>query len=265
MDEPFRSITFKQRLRHAVHHLEDRLGLPVTFTGDEANLVKTRLDPAHILASRIGGISKLFGVEPGDIEHYVAEAREIPIRQQRDYVDGHLTHLGSPMSTDDSLTLYAVVRAAKPSIVVETGTAAGASATYILQALEKNGDGELHSVDWAEGQEGIGSLIPEPLRDRVSLHFGDSLRVLPELLGRLGAIDCFLHDSNHVYAHVMREYELARQYMSNGGVIASHDILHANAWKHFTTRHHLPALGVRNFGVCIVPGQELADYPPPIP
>ena len=50
------------------------------------------------------------------------------------------------MGEFDRKTLYAAVRATKPNIVVETCTAAGASSTFVLAALEKNGRGYMHSI-----------------------------------------------------------------------------------------------------------------------
>lgn len=44
-------------------------------------------------------------------------------------------------------TLYTIIRIRKPDIVVETGVAQGVSSTFILQALEDNGRGQLYSID----------------------------------------------------------------------------------------------------------------------
>jgi hypothetical protein len=45
------------------------------------------------------------------------------------------------------LMLYAIVRAYKPDIVVETGVARGASSSFILCAMHENGKGHLYSID----------------------------------------------------------------------------------------------------------------------
>jgi predicted O-methyltransferase YrrM len=157
------------------------------------------------------------------------------------------------MGKTDRITLYAAVRVSKPKVVIETGTAAGASATYILEALEKNGEGCLYSVDIAHKDEVIGRLIPDRLRSRVHIRTGNSLLVLPELLDEVGSVDFFLHDSLHTYVHMMEEYEMVFRYMNAGGAVCSHDVLLTNAWKHFTTQHGLHKQGmVKNLGICLI-------------
>src|SRR4051812_6926009 len=59
---------------------------------------------------------------------------------------------------------YAVCRARKPRVVVETGVAFGVTTAFILKALEQNGSGELHSVDLPPlgraAEKQVGSLVP---------------------------------------------------------------------------------------------------------
>src|SRR5947207_14206936 len=50
--------------------------------------------------------------------------------------------------------LYAVVRAFKPGVVVETGVSSGMSSAHILRALAENGKGTLHSIDLPNVQQG---------------------------------------------------------------------------------------------------------------
>jgi predicted O-methyltransferase YrrM len=53
------------------------------------------------------------------------------------------------MSPEQGALVYRHVRESQPSLVLELGTAYGASATYIAAALEANGHGRLISVDRA--------------------------------------------------------------------------------------------------------------------
>src|SRR6185503_16129417 len=77
--------------------------------------------------------------------------------------------------------LYALVRAAKPRLVVETGVASGLSSAHILRALDRNGIGTLHSIDLPNVQAGSilpegrtsGWIVPESLRARWKLQLGD--------------------------------------------------------------------------------------------
>ena len=66
------------------------------------------------------------------------------------------------VGTTLGVVLYAVCRRQNPDIVVETGVASGVSSSYILCALEKNGHGELYSIDmpwWQQDQSGW--MIPD--------------------------------------------------------------------------------------------------------
>ena len=246
---------FATRLAHFRNTLRDRLGLPVTFSDAEAALVKQHMSTRDVAAARCAQLARLFGVTETSIADSVREAEALALAGERDRVERERVHLASPMSTDDSVSLYAVVRASRPRIAVETGTAAGASALYVLRAMEANGDaGQLHSIDLVDDPQSIGMLIPPGSRARVRFHRGDSLAILPRLLAEIGPIDLFLHDSHHAYEHMTAEYEIALRHLKPGGILASHDVLHSNAWRHFLRRHGIErSTEIRNFGICVVP------------
>jgi hypothetical protein len=44
-------------------------------------------------------------------------------------------------------SLYLLVRAARPRVVIDTGVLYGASSAHLLAALARNGGGELHSIE----------------------------------------------------------------------------------------------------------------------
>lgn len=103
---------------------------------------------------------------------------------------------------------YALTRALRPEVVVETGVANGVTSSFILQALELNGAGELHSIDLApHGTDPalVGRLVPAELRGRWTLHRGASKNVLASLVSGLGPIGLFVHDSRHTWRNVSRE------------------------------------------------------------
>ncbi|MBX8632006.1 MAG: class I SAM-dependent methyltransferase [Thermoplasmata archaeon] len=126
------------------------------------------------------------------------------------------------LDTDKGVILYAVTRVLRPSFCVETGVGPGVSSTFFLSALEKTGHGHLHSIDIGEkyGEEAetypVGFLVPEELKNRWTLHVGDSRRLLVPLLNRLRTIDLFLHDSSHETEHVMFELTAAWRHMKKG-------------------------------------------------
>jgi Methyltransferase domain len=104
---------------------------------------------------------------------------------------------------------YVLGRALRPEVAVETGVANGVTSSFILQALQLNGgSGELHSIDLAPpGTDPalVGRLVPAELRESWTLHRGASKDILPALVGELGPIGLFVHDSRHTYRNVSRE------------------------------------------------------------
>jgi predicted O-methyltransferase YrrM len=157
----------------------------------------------------------------------------------------------------EAAELYAIVRAAKPLVVVETGVASGLSSVHILRALDRNGFGTLHSLDLPNVQEGSvlpdgrtsGWIVPESLRDRWKLQLGDTWVLLPELLQSLDRLDLFLHDSDHSYEAMLFEFEQAYPKLEPGGLLLSDDThLHA-AWDDFCAKHSLRPGRVGHLGV----------------
>ena len=123
--------------------------------------------------------------------------------------------------------LYLLVRAAQPQVVVETGVLYGASSAAILAALERNGQGELYSIDLGNPphEPPHDFFIPRRLQERWQLILGDSKDELPPLLDRLGTVDLFHHDSLHTDTHMRWEYATAWRHLSPQGVLSSDDVL----------------------------------------
>ena len=123
---------------------------------------------------------------------------------------------------------YLLCRLIQPSVVVETGVAYGVSSAFILRALEVNGRGTLHSVDLPPLRRGAekfwGIAVPERLRSRWCLHRGASARVLPRLLGEMGTVDLFVHDSLHTLGNMRREFESVWPYLRTGGALLADDV-----------------------------------------
>ena len=157
----------------------------------------------------------------------------------------------------EAAELYAVVRAFKPEVIVETGVSSGISSAHILRALAANGEGSLHSIDLPNVQQGSGLpegrtsgwIVPDSLRGRWKLQIGDSRKLLPELLGSLEKVDLFLHDSDHSYEAMVFEFEQAFPRLEPGGLLMSDDThLHA-AWDDFCAKQGLRPTRVGHLGV----------------
>jgi len=244
-----------QTLVRTVHGIQDRFGLPVNYTAKEFQHFKDQLDWSAIDADRVRLLAQMFGLCHETIGNFVAEAEAIEAEEMLEDDSGRWQGVGSPMGRTDRLTLYAAIRASRPQLVAETGTAAGASAVYILKAMEANQQGRLISVDATPDRANVGRLIPSELRARVELVAGNSLRVLPRC--DLRELDFFLHDSCHTYRHMTAEYEFALSHFAGRGVLCSHDVLKTNAWKHVIQRHKVTQTAVvKNFGVLLADPQN---------
>lgn len=164
--------------------------------------------------------------------------------------------------TFDLETIYCLVRAMRPSVVVETGVCYGASSAYILEALRDNGHGVLYSIDLGntEDEPPNDFFVRPALKDAWRLIIGDVRQELPRLLARLGQIDLFHHDSLHTYEHMTWEYETAFPYLAPNGVLSSHDVrtimslsnpFQRNPFSAFCERHNLRSVEARNVGIAI--------------
>jgi hypothetical protein len=124
--------------------------------------------------------------------------------------------------------IWCLIRHLKPKKVVETGVAHGVTSRCILEALERNGEGNLWSIDlpplervW---RKQVGAAVGAPQAARWSYIQGSSRRRLPKLLSRLGQIDLFIHDSLHSERNVRFELDLAWGALKPNGVVVVDDI-----------------------------------------
>jgi hypothetical protein len=155
--------------------------------------------------------------------------------------------------------LYALYRHLRPQVAVETGVANGFSTAFALLALDRNGEGQLHSVDLprevgrsydagtfyeGEGRAGIpsgsepGWLIPPELKERWTLVLGRTQDELPPLLDRLGTIDLFMHDSEHSFDCMWFEFNEAWPHLRDGGMLLSDDVNSTEAFPRFAADQH---------------------------
>ena len=170
--------------------------------------------------------------------------------------------------------LYLLVRKYRPEVFVETGVAKGVGSAYILQGLEDNGRGTLHSIDLPPGESEIdrrdgenvrlvdgqvhdsyepGHVIPSYLRERWEFHAGDARVLLPRLLDELGEIDVFFHDSLHTYEHMKFEFEAAWPHIRRGGLLISDDCTWNPAWEEFCRHHGVRSTIYRTTGLVVKP------------
>jgi hypothetical protein len=135
---------------------------------------------------------------------------------------------------------YAIARARKPGLIVETGVHDGLGSTVLLRALARNAD---------EGHEGVlvsydvneqaGWLVPAFLKSRYELEFGPAPDVFAETLhGR--PVDFFIHDSDHAYAHETAEFEAILDFAAPDAVLVSDNSHAGTAFRDLCERRGLP-------------------------
>jgi predicted O-methyltransferase YrrM len=163
------------------------------------------------------------GWQPSQVAEVLGEYREVA---------GHLaarcaeTELYYPrthgVEAETSAALYGLGRLLRPGCVVETGVADGRSSWLLLAALERNGAGVLHSFDV---NATAGRLVGHHPRWQLKILSTASPETsLRRALARIGGIDLFFHDSDHMYLPQLFEYGEAWPRMTPGGVLASDDV-----------------------------------------
>jgi hypothetical protein len=139
------------------------------------------------------------------------------------------------------LSQYAIVRALKAQVAIETGVLHGLSSAFLLQGLHDNDAGTLWSIDYPSTFEhgpsnadgfvdtlppGLapGWAIPRKLRSRWSISLGKSQDLLPAILTKQEGVDVFVHDSEHTWETMMAEFQLVWPRLRKGGVLIADNI-----------------------------------------
>ena len=184
-------------------------------------------------------VSAVTGAEIGQVRAWMQELEE-----DSDLVD----HLTKRLSSNPRrricakephwarrLGWYALVRAAQPDHVVETGTHLGLGSCAIAAALLRNGHGRLTTIDI---DPEAGYLIEEPWANVIDRRTGNSI----ELLAELRDVDMFLHDSLHTYDYETRELAAVEPNLRADAIVLSDNAHESSAlsdWAERTGRHYL--------------------------
>lgn len=130
---------------------------------------------------------------------------------------------------------YALVRAAQPDHVVETGTHLGLGTCAIAAALLRNGHGRLTTIDV---DPAAGHLIGQPWASVIDRRTGSSL----DVLGQLRDVDVFLHDSLHTYEYETRELTTVAPNLRANAIVLSDNAHESSAlsdWAERSGRRYL--------------------------
>lgn len=117
---------------------------------------------------------------------------------------------------------YILMRALKPTVVLETGTDVGMGSALLARAMQRNyADGGPKAHLWTfDFNDDAGWAIPDSLRPWVTLVPGDLRKTLDAALAGLpGPIDLMIHDSDHTYEHEMFEFTTVGPHLARDGVL----------------------------------------------
>jgi predicted O-methyltransferase YrrM len=135
---------------------------------------------------------------------------------------------------DSANLLYGFVRAMKPQVCVEIGSARGRSTCFIAMALKENGHGILHAIDphsSANWNEARGSDTFKILNDNISkLGLSHQVSIIRSTSESAAAqwncqIDMLFIDGDHSYEGVKSDWRLFKRFVHPFGVVVFHDTL----------------------------------------
>ncbi|MEV5210082.1 class I SAM-dependent methyltransferase [Micromonospora sp. NPDC053740] len=177
---------------------------------------------------------------------FVSVVCDIPIKQVRAYLgeiesdDGLRQHLLAAIAASDRRGLadkeiryarrigwYAIVRATRPTHVVETGVDKGLGSVVLASALLRNAQeghpGRVTSLD-INPEAGYLARVA-PWSDVVDLVIGDSIASI-SALDR--PVDLFLHDSDHSRAHEKREFNAVEPKLAPDAILLTDNVTSTN-------------------------------------
>ena len=155
-------------------------------------------------------LDRLFQAAEGDPARWAGLAERYPsgftgvsAREQADAYD----QLYIPVSPEGGRLLYTLIRASRPSTVVEFGTSFGISTIHLAAAVSDNGAGRVVSTELnaAKAAQARANIAEAGLEDQVTILEGDALETLAGLAGPVGFV--LLDGWKNLYLPVLRLLE----------------------------------------------------------
>jgi predicted O-methyltransferase YrrM len=175
------------------------------------------------VVSSLYALGAEIGIEGAMLEAYAAQ----------DQIGGVDTgwYNGSLWSAEGK-ALYALARALNVNRAVEFGTWRGCSAAHIAQALHDAHRAEPGFMECVDIWEEAGGDIPAGLRPYIRMTFLGMCEFAQEAAAGGAQYDLIFEDGPHDADSVGMIWTLAPTLLMPGGVIVSHDALHASAGPH---------------------------------
>ncbi len=135
---------------------------------------------------------------------------------------------------------YALVRATRPRVVVETGVDRGLGTAVLAAAMKRNADdgfpGLVHATDIVPE---CGHLLGEPGKRFCRIHLGDSVETLKRFTE---PVDLFLHDSDHREEYEWAEFLAIEPRLHAGSIVMSDNSQQSPKLREFARRLNRPFL-----------------------
>lgn len=194
----------------------------VLATGETHNFTYDLTDRNLLyLAETIACITKH---PPNEIAAYIEEGitdQEIYTRAAKATPNPRLNSR-SPFAR--RLGWYAIARAIKPKVIVETGVDRGQGALILCAALLRNAaEGKAGCYYGTDINPEAGWLLTGKYAEVGTILYGDSIASLKKLSKN---IDLFINDSDHAAEYEYREYQTVRTHLTPGAIILA-DNAHA--------------------------------------
>jgi hypothetical protein len=168
----------------------------------------------------IAGLSSILNQSPDVIRKYLSEIQNDA--EFNSHIAGLLpTHPGRYRTDPEPhvgrrMVWYAIARATKPEVVVETGVDQGMGAVVLCAALKRNAsEGHAGQYFGTELNPLAGHFLKGEYAKFGKILYGDSLKSLEAL----DKIDLFINDSDHSASYERAEYELVRNKLTPHAII----------------------------------------------
>lgn len=168
----------------------------------------------------VAGLSTILNASPDAIQDYMSEIQNDA--EFRDHIASLQPKHPERYRTDQEphvgrrMVWYAVVRATKPEVVVETGVDQGMGAVVLCAALKRNAaEGYIGRYFGTDINPVAGYFLSGEYASFGKILYGDSLKSLETL----EKIDVFINDSDHSAEYEQAEYELIRSKLSRRSVV----------------------------------------------
>ena len=164
------------------------------------------------------------------------------VRARREAGEFGAVPMGGP---GDFRLVYFLTRHLRPTVVLETGVAAGFTSAAVLIAMERNGLGTLFSSDLpymgsAEARDEVGRVVDPRLRSGWNLALGGDRANLAEFLPRIGNVDLLHYDSDKSVAGRRYALDAIGPKLGPDSVIVMDDIADNTFFRDWVTHEARP-------------------------